>query len=350
MPARAADHRAEQLPRPTRLADVKGWFFAVDQLLFDWFLARQERRGEPGDLLELGAYMGKSAIFTGARLRPGDRFTVCDLFDSPAEDASNSKEMAKSYSTLTRRAFEANYLSFHDELPHIVQGPSSVVRDHVEDGSCRFAHIDASHLYEHVYGDILAVRELLAPGGIAVLDDYRAEHCPGVAAATWQAVANEGLRPVCITGTKFYGTWGDPAPVQAELREWLRGEAGLWHEVQEVAGAPLIRLSAKGAEEPAHPLSRHRSRHAGQAANAGQAAHTGQAPDAGQAPGTSRVPDTVQGADAARPAAPARRKDAARRPAAVHPRRSPLRRVAVNVLPPVLTKAVAAARRKSRSS
>lgn len=311
MTAPTADQSAE-LPRPTRLSDVKGWFFPADQLLFDWFLARQRDRSERGDLLELGAYLGKSAIFLGARLGPGERFTVCDLFDSPAEDASNSREMRKSYATLTRRAFEANYLAFHDELPTIVQGLSSLVRDHVEDRSVRFAHIDASHLYEHVHGDILAVRELLTDTGVVVLDDFRAEHCPGVAAATWQAVANEGLRPICITGTKFYGTWGDPAPVQAALLDWLTGRDGIWHEVQDVSGAPLIRLSAKGATEPAHPVSRHR-----------------QDPD--------RSPELP-----ARPAArPATSRAATRRPS-----RGPLRRLAVNVLPPVVTKAIVAARKR----
>ncbi|POX36267.1 hypothetical protein C3486_34485 [Streptomyces sp. Ru73] len=306
MTALTADQSAEQLPRPTRLADVKGWFFTADQLMFDWFLARQERRKEPGDLLELGAYMGKSAIFMGARLRAGDRFTVCDLFDSPAEDSSNSKEMAKSYATLTRRAFEANYLAFHDELPHIVQGLSSVIRAHVADDSCRFAHIDASHLYEHVHGDILAVRQLLRPHGVVVLDDYRAEHCPGVAAATWEAVTTGGLKPLCITGTKFYGTWGDPEPVRGELLEWLAGRHDLWHEVQQVAGQPLIRLSVKGAKEPAHPVSRHGVRHAPLAGSPGAAGRGGR-----------------QG-------------------------RSALRRVAVNVLPPVVTKAVVAARNRGR--
>ncbi|MGW7550129.1 class I SAM-dependent methyltransferase [Streptomyces rimosus] len=319
MTARTADLSDGELPRPERLSDVKGWFFTADQLLFDWFLARQEERAEPGDLLELGAYMGKSAIFMGARLRPGDRFTVCDLFDSPAEDASNSKEMAKSYSTLTRRAFEANYLSFHDELPEIVQGLSSSVADHVKPGSCRFAHIDASHLYEHVHGDIVTVRELLTPQGIVVLDDFRAEHCPGVAAATWQAVTGQALRPVCITPTKFYGTWGDPAPVQAALLAWLTGREGMWHEVQEVNGAPLIRLSAKGAKEPAHPVSRHRP-----------AARRGAPPAASATPSS----------------APQAARSAATRPAG-RPHRSPARRLAANVLPPFITKAVVAARRRS---
>ncbi|MEU5213323.1 class I SAM-dependent methyltransferase [Streptomyces sp. NPDC020742] len=318
MTAPIADQSAEQLPRPTRLAEVKGWFFTADQLLFDWFLAHQRGRSERGDLLELGAYLGKSAIFLGARLDAGERFTVCDLFDSPAEDASNSREMARSYATLTRRAFEANYLSFHEELPTIVQGLSSIVSDHVDPGSVRFAHIDASHLYEHVHGDILAVRELLTDEGVVVLDDFRAEHCPGVAAATWGAVATEGLRPICITGTKFYGTWGDPEPYRTALLEWIKARGGIWHEVQEVHGAPLVRLSAKGAEEPPHPVSRHR---AGPAAGAGQ-----------------------------RPAAQARAASTARAvPRAPLPTRSTVRRVAREVLPPIVTRAILRARKRART-
>ncbi|MCQ4040645.1 class I SAM-dependent methyltransferase [Streptantibioticus rubrisoli] len=249
----------EQLPAPARLADVPGWFFPVDQLLFDWFLTRQRQREESGDLLEVGVYLGKSAIFCGCYVRDGDRFTVCDLFDSPAEDSSNSAEMAKSYSTLTRRAFEANYLSFHDALPTVVQGPSSRVPEHVSQNSCRFVHIDASHLYDHVHADIGCARALLRPYGIVALDDFRAEHCPGVAAATWQAVTSGGLNAVCITSTKFYGTWGDPDPVRDELLGWLRGRRDLWHEVQSVAGAPLIRIDGRKAVAPPHPASRHRS-------------------------------------------------------------------------------------------
>ncbi|MFJ3955462.1 class I SAM-dependent methyltransferase [Streptomyces sp. Je 1-4] len=317
MTAPIADQSAEQLPRPTRLSEVKGWFFTADQLLFDWFLKRQQERSEPGDLLELGAYMGKSAIFLGARRRAGERFTVCDLFDSPAEDTSNSQEMKKSYATLTRRAFEANYLAFHEELPTIVQGLSSIVGDHVEEGSVRFAHIDASHLYEHVHGDILAVRELLTGNGVVVMDDYRAEHCPGVAAATWQAVANEGLRPICITGTKFYGTWGDPEPFQQALVDWIKARGDIWHEVQYINDAPLVRLSAKGAEEPAHPVSRYTS----------AGARTLPRPSA-------RAPK----ASAARPG-----------PRAPLPARSALRRIALDVLPPVVTRAVVNARRRART-
>jgi Methyltransferase domain len=250
----------EREPAPAGLADVPGWFFPVDQLLFDWFLSRQRDREEPGDLLEVGVYLGKSAVFSGSYRREGERFTVCDLFDSPAEDTRNVAEMAKSYSTLTRRSFEANYLAFHDELPAVVQGPSSLVPDHVAPGSCRFVHVDASHLYEHVHSDIDNARTRLKAHGIVALDDFRAEHCPGVAAATWQAVTSGGLHPICITGTKFYGTWGDPEPVRDELLGWLGERRDLWHEVQMVAGGRLIRIDGKKAAAPPHPVSRHAGR------------------------------------------------------------------------------------------
>lgn len=293
---------AEQLPAPAHLSDVKGWFFPADQLLFDWLLSRQQELTEPGDLLEVGVYMGKSAIFTGSYLRQGERFTVCDLFDAPAEDTANSAEMAKSYSTLTRRAFEANYLSFHKELPTVIQGLSSVVPDHVTADSCRFIHIDASHLYEHVHADIADAQDLLKPHGVVVLDDFRAEHCPGVAAASWQAVTTGGLHVICITDRKMYGTWGDPAAVRTELLAWLETRKDLWHEVQTVAGEQLIRINGRKAALPAQPPSCHKV----------------------------TIPAQATPVDSPAPAAAAPAKR----------RRSPLRRFAVNVLPPFITNAV----------
>jgi hypothetical protein len=297
----ATDPAGEQLPAPTSLDEVKGWFFPSDQVLFDWFLTRQQELTEPGDLLEIGAYMGKSAIFTGSYLRAGETFTVCDLFDSPAQDDANSAEMRYSYATLTRRSFEANYLSFHDELPQVIQGLSSLVRDRVQASSCRFAHIDGSHLYEHVRGDIEDARTLLHPHGIVALDDYRSEHCPGVAAAVWEAVATGGLNPVCVTGTKLYGTWGDPAPVREQLLEFLAGRDDLWHGVEAVAGDTLVRVKGVSTVPPAQPRSRH----------------------AAAEPPAPEVPVEITPVE---------------QPAPAPRRRSPMRRLALNVLPPFVSK------------
>jgi predicted O-methyltransferase YrrM len=274
---------------PGELGDVPGWFPPLDQTLFHWFLERQE---EPGDLLELGAYMGKSAILLGRHLRDGERFTVCDLFGGEAPDGANRAEATKSYASLTRQAFERNYLSFHDVLPKVIEGPTSLVPGEVAPGTCRFVHIDASHLYEHVHGDIGAAREILRPEGMVVLDDFRSEHTPGVSVAVWEAVLNRGLRPICLSTQKLYATWGDPEPVQEELLAMLRGRTDVGLSVQEAAGHRLVRARAQRMQPPPFPHSRHYV-----------------------APAATPEP-------------------------APRPRRSPARRIAVDLLPPVVTRAV----------
>jgi predicted O-methyltransferase YrrM len=242
---------------PASLEAVKGWFYHPDQAVMTWLLDRQDRLEPPGDLLELGCYLGKSAIVVGTHLRPGETFTVCDLFDAGTEDAadeSNQSENRKSYATLTRQAFEGNYLTFHEQLPTIVQGTTDKITDHVAPGSCRFVHIDASHLWQHVRGDIEAARTLLRPDGLVVCDDFRAEHTPGVAAAVWTAVANSGLKPICITGNKFYGTWGDPDPVRQELADWLGSLHPALPEWQTILDHRIIRV--RGWSKPPVPTVR----------------------------------------------------------------------------------------------
>ncbi|MFI1964644.1 class I SAM-dependent methyltransferase [Streptomyces pathocidini] len=301
--------RAEQ-QRPRRLNDVKGWFPSLDQVLFASLLGRQERLGERGDLLEMGAYLGKSAIFTATFLRPDERFTVCDLFDAPAPDQHNAAEARKSYATLTRVAFEQNYLAFHDELPEVVQGPTSVLADELDPDTCRFVHVDASHLYEHVAGDIETAQRVLVPGGVVVLDDFRSEHTPGVAAATWEAVFNRGLRPICLSTQKLYGTWDDPEPVQEELLAEAHSRGDMKISIQEIGGQRVLRFGGR-PENPPHPASRFADEPGREAA---------------------RESAMVPGPRAGSPAAPA----AAKTPR----RRSRARRLAVDLLPPVATRAL----------
>lgn len=243
--------------RPTSLDDVPGWFHRIDRDLFTWILEDQASRDIAGDLLEIGCYLGKSAILMGRHLRPDETFTVCDLFESGPVDDANRVELRRSYSALTRAAFEANYLAFHEDLPTIVEGPSSIVAEHVRPRSCRLAHVDGSHLYEHVRTDIETARAVLAPDGIVICDDYRAQHTPGVAAAVWQAVGTTGLRPFCLTPSKFYGTWGDPEPIREELLARLAERPQYWHEVQHIAGEPVIRTNDR---EQSRAAERERAR------------------------------------------------------------------------------------------
>lgn len=231
------------------IEDIKGWFSPHDQALFGWALGSQHDQ-PPGNLVEFGAYFGKSAILIGRYLRPGERFIVCDLFEMPAEVASNHEECEKTYRGLTRAAFEDNYLAFHPELPTVVQRPTSTILEHVAAGTCRFAHVDASHIYEHVAQDVESVRAMLRPDGIAVFDDFRAEHTPGTAAAIWEAVLYKELHPICFTRHKFYGTWGDPAPAHDSLTSWLARHPEISWEQHFILGRLMLRVNGpEGSEQ-----------------------------------------------------------------------------------------------------
>lgn len=199
--------------------DVPGWITVTDQQAFKWVLEYQNRAQPPGELLEIGAYKGKSAIVIGRFLKYGERFTVCDLFEDVATSTEINKKAGEFYQglALTQKEFESNYLNFHSQLPHVVRGPSVEILKHVNAGSCRFIHIDGSHMYEHVRQDTESARQLLQENGVVVFDDYRTEHTPGVAAAVWESVLNGDLRPIFHTIGKFYATWGNPTPLQDEI-------------------------------------------------------------------------------------------------------------------------------------
>ncbi|MEU7582710.1 class I SAM-dependent methyltransferase [Streptomyces sp. NPDC041068] len=293
-----------ELPRPATLEDVPGWFWPLDQRLFAWFLGEGAADSPAGDLLEMGCYLGKSTIVMGQFLRPEEKMTVCDLFGS---DDGYTKEATKAFyqKSLTRRAFEANYSAFHDALPELVEGRTDVLPDLIEDDSCRFVHIDASHMYDDVRDDILTAKAALREGGILVLDDYRTEHTPGVSAASWEAVFRHGLRPVMLSSNKMYGTWGDPAPLRDALLENLRAVPNCKPEIQRIAGTDVLRASR--AKIPAPDLV------------------------------TSRHPASV-----ASRVLPAPRSEGAQAPGR---KPSALRRLAVDLLPPVVTRAVRKARR-----
>jgi hypothetical protein len=224
------------------LDDVPGWFYRQDALLFDCLLGGQREIGVAGDILEMGSYLGRSTIFMARYLAPEEELTVCDLFgESLPGDDMNISENRATYEELTRQGFESNFLQFYDRLPRIVQAPTSVLPDEVEAGSCRFVHIDASHLYHNVKTDIGNARDLLLPeNGLVALDDVNSFWMPQVGAATWEAVFTAGLKPICLSRMKFYGTWGDPGIWHERVEKYFANSTESRLETNLVAGHKII--------------------------------------------------------------------------------------------------------------
>lgn len=216
---------------------VQGAFSDLDFLLFDKILAGQS---VSGDLLEIGAYVGKSAILLG--LHAGvDEVIVNDIFDAHGLDEENTLEVGVQYPGLTRGVFLENYTRYAAE-PRIVQAFSKEIGAHVAEKSLRFAHIDGGHLYEQVREDIDSVRRLLTDVGVVVLDDFRAVHTPGVAAAVWESVAQDGLIPFCLSDAKFYGTWSRSTASEAvsALTQWFAEHPEVNHGRQKIHGHSVV--------------------------------------------------------------------------------------------------------------
>jgi hypothetical protein len=225
------EHGHEQVP---------GWFGLPDTELFDAVDRVQRRRDVHGDFLEVGVYLGRSAVLLGFLARPGERIVVCDVFDSRSASESNDRENATTYGGLTRQQFEENYRRYHADGPEVFVGTSREFRASSPGARFRFAHIDGSHLYDEVVNDIQLAREVLVDGGVVVFDDVGGLQKPGVTAAVWEAVASGGLVPLAHTG-KLYATWpGALAPSVADVVSELRHSSFTGHQLVPYKDAELL--------------------------------------------------------------------------------------------------------------
>jgi hypothetical protein len=235
---------------------VFGAFWDIDFLVFDRVLQTQSERGIRGDLLEIGALYGKSAIVLGCHAAATEEVYVCDVFQADEGDSANAAENLQSYEGLTRRKFEDNYQKWVGRLPTVIAELSDGIAKHVPVNSLRFAHVDGGHLYNVVKQDLENVQGLLNEAGVVVMDDVRALHTPGVAAAVWEAVSRSGLVPIAITEQKFYGAWNQEVvrTIFNALKEWLAAQGdSVNYGVQIVSDAPMLVI-----ENPVMPTVRSR--------------------------------------------------------------------------------------------
>lgn len=116
-------------------ATVPGSFDPADQRVFAAISDAQHSVGVCGDLLEIGTFMGRSAVLLGYLVDEDEQLVVCDLFDGPATNEHSARENAATYVGLTEADFKNTYGRFHPTLPTIVTGPSAGLVDFCEPGA-----------------------------------------------------------------------------------------------------------------------------------------------------------------------------------------------------------------------
>ena len=223
-----------------RHAVIPGWFSVVDALTLVAIDEEQRQGCVVGDILEVGAYLGKSAILLGYLLRERERLVVIDLFGAPAATEEQRAEQ-RAYRGLTQLAFEKNYDRFHSTRPIVLQGNSDDHLRSLPSKSFRLIHVDGSHEHETVRSDLAQATRLVTPNGLIVMDDIISDHTPGVAAAAWAAVADGQLIPLIQTG-KLYTTIPGSIVTAEKLAVRLPGLGVDVIDVHTVYGHPILQL------------------------------------------------------------------------------------------------------------
>jgi hypothetical protein len=194
----------------------------------------------------VGVYHGKSAAFLGFFIRSQERFLVCDTFETTTVSVHNQSENNTWYPNIKRDIFETNYFNIHKTLPDIVSCQSQRLKHLAQlSRTFRLIHIDGSHLYSIVRQDLSMAADLIKPGGIVAIDDYRSAHTPGVAAATWEAIFRRKFVPICLTPQKLYVSPDRRARgLSHELYRWARSQTKIDFSTEILHQERIIKFSA----------------------------------------------------------------------------------------------------------
>ncbi len=228
---------------PATLEIIPGWFSALDQEVFSAILSEQNY----GNILEIGVYQGKSAIFIEQFRKSGEEFHVCDVFDGVETHSHNNAEIMKSYEDLSFSKFKINFERFFSHLPIVHICDSEDLGARIGSKIFRFIHIDGSHLYDIVKKDLKFATEHLHPEfGVISMDDYRAAHTTGVAAAMWESVNQGYLVPLLITPNKAYLAKPDH---KINVEKLTTSIVGKGYEIEEVHAARVLFYRILGQED-----------------------------------------------------------------------------------------------------
>jgi len=159
-PGTSAPSAAEQAQAV--VLEAQDWFrdkeFTTDWVtnkIRRWHRFLRRFRDRPVDLLEVGSFEGRSALFFLNYL-PQSRLTCIDLFPGPLE-----------------ARFDRNMQGFGDRLTKI-KGSAIAHLDRLagEKRQYHFIYLDAGKKRDHVLAQALLTWPLLRPGGLLMIDDY----------------------------------------------------------------------------------------------------------------------------------------------------------------------------------
>jgi hypothetical protein len=167
--------------------NVEGMLSPFSMAVMDSVLSFQVARGVKGDIVELGAYRGKSATILSGRLSVGEQLHLYDIADYFDRDALKK----------TGAPINFNIANTADLSRRDFRGRK---------GKIRFCHIDASHMFEPTMHEIALADYMLAVDGILCLDDFTNLNYSQILAATFKYLFTRrtDLTMFLVTDEKAY--------------------------------------------------------------------------------------------------------------------------------------------------
>lgn len=148
----------------------------------------------PGDIVELGCYIGTTSLFIRRLLdqRGENRaFHVYDSFEGlPPKSREDESLAGTSFQAgklaVSKKQFIREFQKAGLRLPNIHKGWFSDLSDDDVPEEIAFAFLDGD-FYESIRDSLKLVRPRMSAGGVMVIDDYAREALPGVARAVREA-------------------------------------------------------------------------------------------------------------------------------------------------------------------
>lgn len=193
----------------TGYREVEGWLDNRVRLPIAEIGRAQEAAGVAGGILEIGVHHGRFFLALATQTRPGEVCVAIDVFEEQGLNIDHSGQGS-------RASFDANVARYigDSRQVHVIQGDSLALnaKDKLDlltaFGAFRLISVDGGHMAEHVYNDMLFAMDVMASGGVVIVDDYYNSHWPGVheGVCKLMGTAPVKLRPFCYQHNKLWFT------------------------------------------------------------------------------------------------------------------------------------------------
>jgi hypothetical protein len=139
-----------------------------------WIAALSGFRDRPCDILEIGSWEGRSAIFFLEFLSQC-HLTCIDTFGGGAENHASPSESCQI--PMIERRFDANLSSYCGRYKKLKAHSVTALDQLVQAGAAfNVVYVDGSHLRDDVMVDSILSWRMVRPGGLMIWDDYGGGH------------------------------------------------------------------------------------------------------------------------------------------------------------------------------